>query len=116
MELEGSDRIDGKGTAKAEKASAAPWAIRQPEVDGEGAPADRRASADLDHAFTACVQPIDQGLAPLQRGALVDVALVGDLVAVDRGRLGHEQRALDPQGRTLALGVQARQPLLESAD
>src|SRR5439155_8685804 len=29
----------------------------------------------------------------LQAGALVDVALVGEFVAVNRGRLGHEHRA-----------------------
>src|SRR6266545_6173261 len=39
-----------------------------------------------DHVGVGCrrEQPLHDGLAPLQRHPLVDVALVGDLVAVDR--------------------------------
>src|SRR5712691_5663556 len=42
-----------------------------------------------DHAFIARIEPFDEGRAPLEHRALVHVALVGDLVGVDRWRLGH---------------------------
>src|SRR4030081_1847334 len=42
---------------------------------------------------TIGVQVLDQDRAPLEHRPLVDVALVGDLVRVDRGRLGHDEGA-----------------------
>src|SRR6476661_8085383 len=42
------------------------------------------------------IEPFHQCGAALEPGALVDVALVGKLIAVDRGRLGHQHRPRDP--------------------
>ena len=48
------------------------------------------------------------GRSARQNGALVDVALVGDFAAVDRGGLGQEQRARRMHGRgAAALGFQS---------
>lgn len=54
-------------------------------------------TSDHDHAWPwwLGVQRLHQRIAPLQRGALVDVALVGDLAGVDGRRLGHHQRPGD---------------------
>src|SRR5690348_8072456 len=44
------------------------------------------------------VDPGDVGLAALERESLVDVALVGDLVVVDRWRVREKHDASDPLG------------------
>src|SRR5947209_8828728 len=45
------------------------------------------------------------GCTPLQREALVDVALVGDFVRVNRWRVGEQQYAGDALGRARVCGV-----------
>ncbi len=42
------------------------------------------------------IEPFHQRRAALEPGALIDIALVGEFIAVDRGRLGHQHRACDP--------------------
>ena len=49
--------------------------------------------------WRGAVEPLDIGLAALERATLVDVALVGDLVGVDRRGLVEEQHPRDPMGR-----------------
>src|SRR6185312_14651435 len=73
-------------------------------------------SSYLDDAGPAGIEPVDQLSAPLQRGALVDVALVGDLVAVDRGRLGHQEHAPDPRRGAGLRGVVRREPVAHEID
>src|SRR5262249_48625282 len=53
---------------------------------------------DYDHLviWSRGVKALDLGGAAFEHAALVDVALVGDLVFVDRGRRGEEQHAGDP--------------------
>src|SRR5215813_9057313 len=71
---------------------------------------------DLDHTLAAGIELVHQGLAALQRRPLVDVALVGDFVAVDRRWLTHEERTPDAHRRALALGIEADQSLTQRAD
>src|SRR5712691_2364333 len=46
-----------------------------------------------DHAFIRRIERFNEGGAPLEHRTLVHVALVGDLVGVDRRRLGHDHQA-----------------------
>src|SRR5690606_39952393 len=66
-----------------------------------------RSARNLDHAGRdrIAVEPLDQRVPALQRRSLVDVALVRELVAVDRGRLGHQQDAPDLHARARLAGV-----------
>src|ERR671913_1181638 len=73
-------------------------------------------SGYVDHTIAAGIELVDQRLAPFERGALVDVALVGDLVTIDRWRLGHEDDALDAHRGALALGVHAGKPFAHGTD
>ena len=93
-----------------------PWLALDVLMQAERA-ADARARAPrrglkLRRTITSCIrlrgeQPRDVGGAPLQREALVDVALVGDLVGVDRGRVGQQQHARDALRRARMRGVPA---------
>src|SRR5882762_2208796 len=58
-----------------------------------------RTSLQHDHvvAWAIGVEPLDQRCATLQPGSLVDVALVGQFVAIDRSRLDHQHRTCDAQ-------------------
>ena len=60
-------------------------------------------------AAGSAVQPLHQRRPLGQHGALVEVALVGDLVGVDGRRLGQQQAARDAHGAALRLRVVARQ-------
>src|ERR1700733_7439202 len=55
------------------------------------------------------VEKIDEAFAPLLCGALIHIALVGDLVTVDGWRLGHEKDALDAAGGTRTGGIECRE-------
>src|SRR5580704_6799734 len=46
-----------------------------------------------------------------QAGALIEVALVGDLALVDRGRLRHQERARDPRAAVRARRIETLQAL-----
>ena len=61
------------------------------------------------------IEPFHQRGAALEPGALIDVALVGEFIAVDRGRLGHQHRARDPHAAGAFGGCVVRlQPALQA--
>src|SRR5450631_275294 len=59
----------------------------------------RTSSSQHDHVFVRPigVKPLHPAGAALQSRTLIDVALVGEFVAVDRGWLGHQHRARNAQ-------------------
>src|SRR5437867_2304170 len=68
---------------------------------------------DLDHIGRRRlgVQALDQVRALSQHGPLVEVALVGDLVGIDRGWLGEDQAAGNTHRAALRYRVVPRQPI-----
>src|SRR6267143_1566718 len=52
-----------------------------------------RSRLSIDHAFVVRIKLLHERRPPLEHRTLVHVALVGDLVGVDRRRLGHDHQA-----------------------
>ena len=92
-----------------------PWLALEVLMQAEKAAARmQRAAATSQTTITsasgeAANSRVDFAGAALQREALVDVALVGDLVGVDRGRVRQQQHARDALGRARMRGVPSRE-------
>src|SRR5215217_8716029 len=71
---------------------------------------------DRDHAGggVARVDRLHQSIAVLERRALVDVTLVGDLADVDRRRIGHDHELADPARGAAGGGVERGQLVLQN--